>query len=98
MSPTWEESFELLIFDPSITTLCLEVYDEDFKFAGVIGGDDLIGRCEVETKELKPDVVEERTLPLELDDGVEDEQVAKLGEPTLTIKVKFAVYIFCLIF
>ena len=80
----------MLVHDPSITTVVFEVFDEDFKFGSMIGGDDLIGSCEVACKTLAQDQKDQdHALPLELADGVEDEQIRQLGEATLRVRTRY---------
>ena len=80
----------MLVHDPSITTVVFQVFDEDFKFGSMIGGDDLIGSCEVACKTLAQDQKDQdHALPLELADGVEDEQIRQLGEATLRVRTRY---------
>ena len=84
MNPVWEESFELLVYDCSIAVLQFSVFDHD-----AIGGDDIMGACDIALSGLMPNMEQVHELKLELADGVEDPEQKGMGSPHLYIKTKY---------
>ena len=94
LNPKWNEKFTLLVHDPTTASITFNVFDYDMKIGSLVGQDDLIGKHVVHVKSLNRYKVGDETeepFPryLELAAGVEDEKIAKIGTPTLTLDLKY---------
>ncbi len=60
LDPTWNETFEILIHDPAVQLLELEVFDDDFGIAK----NDSLGNCQVPLSVLVPHKIKGFNIPL----------------------------------
>ncbi len=60
LDPTWNETFEILIHDPAVQVLELEIFDEDFGIAK----NDSLGNCQLPLSVLVPHSIKGFNIPL----------------------------------